>query len=55
MKIEDWLQWPTRSADPATNAAIAVFLGLIILIALVLGATIVIQRRAVVHEPAGAD
>jgi hypothetical protein len=42
MKIEDWLQWPTRSADPATNAAIAVFLGLIILIALVLGATIVI-------------
>jgi hypothetical protein len=26
MSIEDWLQWPTKSTDPAANAAIAVFL-----------------------------
>ena len=26
MKIEDWFEWPTRSTDPAANAAIALLL-----------------------------
>jgi hypothetical protein len=48
MKIEDFVQWPFRSTDPAANIAIAVFLGLIILIALILGATIVIPVLVVI-------
>ncbi len=42
MKIDDWLQWPTRSTDPAANAAIAVLLALVIIFALLVGATMLI-------------
>jgi hypothetical protein len=37
MSIEDWLQWPTKSTDPAANAAIAVFLVLAAIILVVVG------------------
>ena len=37
MSIEDWLQWPTKSTDPAANAAIAVFLALVAIILVVVG------------------
>src|SRR5580700_9025945 len=37
MSIEDWLQWPTKSTDPAANAAIAVFLALVAIILIVVG------------------
>jgi hypothetical protein len=37
MSIEDWLQWPTKSTDPAANAAIAVFLVLAATILIVVG------------------
>jgi hypothetical protein len=40
--IEDWFKWPTRSTDPSANAAIAVLLAVVIIIALVVGATILI-------------
>jgi hypothetical protein len=55
MKIEDWLQWPTRSADPATNAAIAVFLGVIIIITFVLGATILLPIVIVIGIAKGVQ
>ena len=42
MKIDDWFEWPTKSTDPAANAAIAVLLVLALFIALVVGATILI-------------
>lgn len=48
MKIGDWLEWPTKSTDPAANAAIAGFLGIIIIGALVAGATILIPLALVV-------
>lgn len=41
-KIEDWFEWPTRSTDPAANAAIAVFLVTALFFALIIGATILI-------------
>ena len=37
MSIEDWLQWPTKSTDPAANAAIAVLLALVAIILVVVG------------------
>jgi hypothetical protein len=37
MSIEDWLQWPTKSTDPAANAAIAVFLVLAAAVLVVVG------------------
>lgn len=37
MSIEDWLQWPTKSTDPAANAAIAVFLVMAAAILIVVG------------------
>jgi hypothetical protein len=55
MKIEDFVQWPFRSTDPAANIAIAVFLGLIILIALILGATIVIPVLVVIGIAKGVQ
>ena len=42
MKIEDWFEWPTKSTDPAANAAIAVLLALALFIALAVGAVIFI-------------
>jgi uncharacterized membrane protein len=48
MKIEDWLQWPTRSTDPSANAAIAVLLAVTIILALVLGATILVPILIVI-------
>ena len=37
MSVEDWLRWPTKSTDPAVNAAIAVFLALAAIILVVVG------------------
>ena len=37
MKIEDWLQWPTRSTDPSANAAIAVLLAVVAIMLFVVG------------------
>ena len=37
MSIEDWLVWPTKSTDPAANAAIAVFLVVAAAILIVVG------------------
>jgi hypothetical protein len=37
MSIEDWLQWPTKSTDPAANAAIAVFLVVVAIILIIVG------------------
>jgi hypothetical protein len=37
MSIEDWLQWPTKSTDPALNAAIAVFLVMAAAVLIVVG------------------
>jgi hypothetical protein len=37
MSIEDWLQWPTKSTDPAANAAIAIFLVVAAIILIVVG------------------
>ena len=37
MSVEDWLRWPTKSTDPAANAAIAVFLVLAAIMLVVVG------------------
>ena len=37
MNFDDWLQWPTKSTDPAANAAIAVFLVIAAIILIVVG------------------
>lgn len=42
MNIDGWFQWPTKSTDPAANAAIAVLLALAVFIALAVGATILV-------------
>ncbi len=42
MSIEDWLQWPTKSTDPAANAAIAVFLILAAIMLVVVGGMILL-------------
>jgi len=65
MKIEDWLEWPTRSTDPAANAAIAVLLVMGLLFALIIGATVLIPVILVlglakgihwyVHRPTPTD
>jgi hypothetical protein len=38
MKDNDWLRWPTSSTDPALNAAIAVLLAVVIVMAVAVGA-----------------
>jgi hypothetical protein len=38
MNIDDWFQWPTKSTDPAANAAIAILLAMVIIAAVVMGA-----------------
>jgi hypothetical protein len=50
MNIDNWLQWPTKSTDPSLNAAIAVFLALIIIIALVIGATFLVPIVIVISS-----
>src|ERR1700730_11348521 len=37
MSADDWLQWPTKSTDPAANAAIAVLLVVAAIILIVVG------------------
>ena len=37
MSIEDWLRWPTKSSDPAANAAIAVILAMAAIVLVVVG------------------
>jgi len=48
MSIEDWLKWPTKSTDPSANAAIAVFLALVIVFAIVAGAMILVPVAIVI-------
>src|ERR1700730_14094356 len=65
MSIEDWLRWPTKSTDPSANAAIAVLLALVVIFALVIGATVLIPVALViglakggqwyVHRPVATD
>jgi hypothetical protein len=47
MSIEDWLRWPTKSTDPAANAAIAVFLALVAIMLVVVGGMILLPVVAV--------
>jgi hypothetical protein len=48
MKIEDWLQWPTNSPDPAFNAAIAVLLVMGVAFSAIVGATVLVPVIIVV-------
>jgi hypothetical protein len=42
MSFDDWLKWPTKSTDPGVNFVVLVFLGLLILIAIVVGAAVAV-------------
>ena len=47
MSVEDWLQWPTKSTDPAANAAIAVFLVMAAVVLIVVGGMFLLPVVAV--------
>ncbi len=47
MSVEDWLRWPTKSTDPAANAAIAVLLALTAIVLVVVGGMILLPVVAV--------
>src|SRR6516165_12076262 len=44
MNIDEWLQWPSKSTDPGVNFVVLFLLGFLIIIALALGATILMNR-----------
>ena len=48
MNIDEWLQWPTKSTDPGVNFVVLFLLGMLIIIALALGATILIPLAIVI-------
>jgi hypothetical protein len=48
MNIDEWLQWPTKSTDPGVNFVVLFLLGMLIIIALALGATILIPIAIVI-------
>lgn len=48
MSVEDWLRWPTKSTDPAANAAIAVFLALVAIMLVVVGGIFLLPVVAVI-------
>jgi hypothetical protein len=48
MNIDEWLQWPTKSTDPGVNFVVLFLLGMLIIIALALGATILIPVAIVI-------
>src|SRR5713226_125313 len=37
MNFDEWLRWPTKSTDPAANAAIAVLLAIVAIALVVIG------------------
>ena len=48
MNIDEWLQWPTKSTDPGVNFVVLVMLVMVIIVALVMGATILIPVLIVI-------
>lgn len=48
MNIDEWFQWPTRSTDPGVNFVVVILLAVVIIFALVLGATILIPIAIVI-------
>src|SRR5216684_68101 len=48
MSIDDWLQWPTKSTDPGVNFVVLIVLSMIVIVAIVAGATILIPVAIVI-------
>ncbi len=48
MNIDGWLQWPTKSTDPGVNFVVLIILALLIIAAIVAGATIAIPVLIVI-------
>lgn len=48
MNSDNWLEWPTKSSDPGINFVVMVLLALLAVVALVVGATILIPVLVVI-------
>src|SRR5437763_1328758 len=48
MKIENFLEWPTNSRDPAVNITVALILFVLVLIALFVGAIVAVPIVALI-------
>jgi len=48
MNIDEWFQWPTKSSDPGVNFVVLVVLAMLVIFALVVGATLLIPLAIVI-------